>query len=109
MSVTVSGNIYAGAITHKWAGALVSCKKDGDKTIVTFDAGSPVSEKTAGEISAAQSEYDAYLTETAYKDKRRGEYPAIGDQLDALYHAGVFPTDMAAKIKAVKDKYSKGD
>ena len=44
-----------------------------------------------------------------YADNRRGEYPDIGDQLDALYHAGVFPTDMAAKIKAVKDKYSKGD
>ena len=109
MSVTVSGNIYAGAITHKWAGALVSCRKDDDKTIVTFESGSSISEKTADEILTAQNEYDAYLTETAYKDKRRGEYPDIGDQLDALYHAGVFPTDMAAKIKAVKDKYSKGD
>ena len=42
-----------------------------------------------------------------YADNRRGEYPDIGDQLDALYHAGVFPDEMAAKIKAVKDKYSK--
>ena len=38
---------------------------------------------------------------------RRIEYPSVGDQLDALYHAGVFPADMAAKIKAVKDKYPK--
>jgi hypothetical protein len=42
-----------------------------------------------------------------YDVLRRGEYPSIGDQLDALYKAGVFPTDMAAKIKAVKDKYPK--
>ena len=35
------------------------------------------------------------------------EYPDIGDQLDALYHAGVFPEDMANQIKAVKDKYPK--
>jgi hypothetical protein len=30
-------------------------------------------------------------------------YPSIGDQLDALFHAGVFPDDMAAQIQAVKD------
>ena len=40
---------------------------------------------------------------TIYKDKRRFAYPEIGDQLDALYHAGVFPKEMADKIKAVKD------
>ena len=38
-----------------------------------------------------------------YKSDRINKYPSIGDQLDALYHAGVFPTDMAAKIKKVKD------
>lgn len=42
-----------------------------------------------------------------YKDQRVAEYPAIGDQLDALYHAGVFPADMTATLKAVKDKYPK--
>jgi hypothetical protein len=38
---------------------------------------------------------------------RRIMYPSIGDQLDALFHAGMFPADMAAKIQAVKDKYPK--
>ena len=42
-----------------------------------------------------------------YKWKRSAEYPPIGDQLDALFHAGVFPDDMAATIQAVKDKYPK--
>jgi hypothetical protein len=42
-------------------------------------------------------------SEKTYAEKRMREYPDIGDQLDALYHAGVFPTDMAAKIKKVKD------
>ena len=42
-----------------------------------------------------------------YADKRREKYPPIGDQLDALFHAGVFPADMAAQIQAVKDKYPK--
>ena len=43
-----------------------------------------------------------------YKEDRRAEYPNIGDQLDALYHAGVFPADMTAKLKKVKDDNPKG-
>jgi len=42
-----------------------------------------------------------------YAELRVLEYPAIGDQLDALYHAGVFPEDMAAQIQAVKERYPK--
>jgi len=45
--------------------------------------------------------------EVTYAQKRQAEYPTIGDQLDALYHAGVFPAEMAALLKAVKDKYPK--
>lgn len=43
----------------------------------------------------------------SYDKKRKTEYPSIGDQLDALFHAGVFPADMAAQIQAIKDKYPK--
>jgi hypothetical protein len=42
-----------------------------------------------------------------YTEKRIAEYPSIGDQLDALFHAGVFPPEMSARIQAVKDKYPK--
>ncbi len=42
-----------------------------------------------------------------YREDRRLDYPEIGDQLDALYHAGVFPANMAARIKETKDKYPK--
>jgi len=38
-----------------------------------------------------------------YVSKRVAEYPSIGDQLDALFKAGVFPEEMAAQIQAVKD------
>ena len=51
---------------------------------------------------------EAEIAKNAYKDQRVSEYPQIGDQLDALFHAGVFPDDMAAKIQAVKNKYPKG-
>lgn len=45
--------------------------------------------------------------EKTYAQKRADEYPSMGDQLDALFKAGAFPTDMAAKIQAIKDKYPK--
>ena len=62
--------------------------------------------------SVTDIEYDILITAQnesyrTYVDKRKDEYPEIGDQLDALYHAGVFPEDMAGQLKAVKDKYPK--
>lgn len=61
----------------------------------------PTESEIQTELTRLQTEYDA----NEYQRKRKLEYPDIGDQLDALFHAGVFPTDMAAKIQAVKDKY----
>jgi hypothetical protein len=40
-----------------------------------------------------------------YQRNRAREYPTVQEQLDALYHAGVFPAEMAARIRAVKAKY----
>ena len=48
-----------------------------------------------------------YYQNTEYQRQRAPEYPSIGDQLDALFHAGVFPPEMAAQIQAIKDKYPK--
>jgi hypothetical protein len=45
------------------------------------------------------SEYDAQ----EYARNRQPLYPAIGDQLDDLYHAGVFSAEMTATLKKVKD------
>ena len=64
----------------------------------------PLSES---EINAKAAELEAQYDAKAYARSRAAEYPAIGDQLDALFHAGVFPADMAAAIQAVKDKYPK--
>ena len=63
----------------------------------------PTDAEITAEIARLQSEYDA----NEYARKRVTEYPSIGDQLDALFHAGVFPAEMAAQIQAVKDKYPK--
>lgn len=44
-----------------------------------------------------------------WKENRVNNYPNMGDQLDDLYKKGAFSDEMAAQIKAVKDKYPKGD
>ena len=63
----------------------------------------PTDAEITAEIARLQAEYDA----KEYARNRVTEYPSIGDQLDALFHAGVFPAEMAAQIQAVKDKYPK--
>ena len=69
---------------------------------------------TAEEEAARDAEEAQWAAEqaeqarTKYQRDRAAEYPAIGDQLDALLHAGVFPPEMATAIQAVKDKYPKG-
>jgi hypothetical protein len=63
----------------------------------------PTEAEILAEVARLQAESDAQ----EYARKRATEYPSIGDQLDALFHAGAFPAEMAAKLQAVKDKYSK--
>jgi len=60
------------------------------------------------EINVDMNLINAWKDPNAYKHQRVSEYPPIGDQLDALFHAGVFPQEMADKIQAVKNKYPKG-
>jgi len=60
------------------------------------------------EINVDMNLINAWVDTDAYKYQRALEYPAIGDQLDALFHAGVFPEEMASQIQAIKDKYPKG-
>ena len=59
------------------------------------------------EINAKLTELIAEWNSTQYQRDRKADYPSIGDQLDDLYHAGVFSDGMAAKIKSVKDNFPK--
>ena len=65
-----------------------------------------ITEEQATEIR--QQKVQEIFNSLPYQEKRVMEYPSIGDQLDALFRAGVFPAEMAAQIQAVKDKYPKG-
>jgi hypothetical protein len=42
-----------------------------------------------------------------YQELRALAYPAVGDQLDAMWKGGEAATTMASVIQAVKDKYPK--
>ncbi len=74
--------------------------------LIVHDGGTKPSESdcTNG-LKALQDAWD--LENDSYRSKRKEEYPDIGDQLDDLYKKGAFSDEMAAKIKAVKDKYPK--
>lgn len=56
------------------------------------------------EVIRLQAEYDA----KQYQRDRAAEYPAIEDQLDALWKGGDAAAEMLAKVQAVKAKYPKG-
>jgi hypothetical protein len=76
--------------------------------VVSVDDTAGATDANGNSVTVDMDAVNAWVDPDAYKFSRVSEYPAIGDQLDALYHAGVFPDDMAAQIQAVKDKYPKG-
>jgi hypothetical protein len=90
-------------------GGNISGASDGSE--VTYHDGQtpPTEEEIKTKLKELQDDYDA----KEYQRDRQPEYPAIGDQLDMLFHAidagKVDKTsDFYKSLKAVKDKYPKG-
>jgi hypothetical protein len=75
--------------------------------VVSVDDTAGAKDANGNSVTIDMDAVNAWVDPDAYKFSRASEYPAIGDQLDALYHAGVFPDDMAAQIQAVKERYPK--
>ena len=75
--------------------------------VVSVDDTAGAMDANGNSVEIDMDAVNAWVDPDAYKFSRASEYPAIGDQLDALYHAGVFPEDMAAQIQAVKERYPK--
>lgn len=65
----------------------------------------PITKEHADEIIVASQTFG--FNSLSYVEKRRSEYPPIGDQLDALYHAGAFNEEMSQRLKTIKEKYPK--
>ncbi|HAE31507.1 MAG TPA: hypothetical protein DCF89_10350 [Flavobacteriales bacterium] len=85
------------------------CAKAGDEWILPEGKTLPSQEEIDAKREELKAEYDA----KKYQRDRQTEYPAIGDQLDMLFHAidaGTLDksSDFYTTIKAVKDKYPKG-
>ena len=90
------------AIQSLVPGAEVSVAVHDDSVIwINYENPPITNEQIAAEQQRLQMIHDWH----EYRRNRAVEYPTIQEQLDALYHAGVFPAEMTARIRAVKEKY----
>ena len=105
------------AVAWKYPGSRCSKNADGDG----LDSWVPPPDRqylqkpNRIELLQILREYDDHLKATAYKTKRAAEYPALGDQLDAIWKAMVslaagdpVPQDvrnMISAIAAVKERH----
>ena len=90
------------AIQSLVPGAEVSVALSSGEVMWIKPSYAPVTDE---EILAEQRRLQNQFAYQEYQRNRANEYPSIEEQLDALYHAGVFPTEMAERIRAVKAKY----
>jgi len=89
----------------QWFGWSDSKNKVYANLIIHDDSKTKPTEKSLTDaLTKQQNDFDAQ----EYARTRQILYPDIGDQLDALYQAGVFPAEMNAKLKKVKDDNPKG-
>ena len=63
----------------------------------------PTDAEIQAEITRLEAEYEAQ----AYARSRAAEYPAIGDQLDALWKGGEAAQAMLEQVMAVKTRHPK--
>lgn len=98
---------YPDAIRSLQPNAEFSIEYDENSYTVRWENDS-ITQPSVDDIENELSRLISLYHQNEYQVKRQPEYPSIGDQLDALFHAGVFPPEMAAQIQAVKDKYPKG-
>ena len=90
------------AIQSLVPGAEVSVALNNGEVMWIKPSYAPVTDE---EISTEQRRLQNEFNYQEYRRNRAKEYPSIEEQLDALYHAGVFPPEMAERITAVKIKY----
>jgi hypothetical protein len=75
--------------------------------VVTVDDGTGAFDAEGNQVTIDMDAVNAWVDPDQYKYQRASEYPAIGDQLDALWKGGDFAAEMLAKVQAVKSKYPK--
>jgi len=78
-----------------------------DGTITRWATTNAKPQPSEAEIKIWRDKQNTYSSNEEVRSLRVKKYPNIGDQLDDLYKAGVFSTEMTALIKAVKDSNPK--
>jgi hypothetical protein len=76
--------------------------------VITVNDDAGAFDKDGNKVEIDLAQVNAWVDPDAYKFARAREYPAIGDQLDALWKGGNDAAEMLAKVQAVKAKYPKG-
>ena len=92
--------------------AILSINTKAEFTYYGNDIDSIIWNENTTPISKADIEIKMAELQTAYDNneyqrKRLAEYPSWNEQLDNIYHNGI--DAWKADIKAIKDKYPKGD
>ena len=76
--------------------------------VVSVDDGAGAFDAQGNSVAIDLESVNSWVDPDEYKFKRAEEYPAIGDQLDALWKGGEAAAAMLAQVQAVKAKYPKG-
>ena len=103
MAITQAASALGGAVSFSASPDDVLSETWYNTLVWEGDASKPTLAVLKTKMDELQADFDA----KQYQRDRQRQYPPIGDQLDALFHAGVFPDDMAAKLQAVKTAHPK--
>ena len=80
---------------------------DGDDYVGLQWLSEDITKPTEEELIQEHERLETEATANAYRQQRAEEYAPLAEQLDNIYHNGI--DAWKADIKAIKDKYQKGD
>ena len=74
---------------------------------IAYDKNQNIVDLDLNKVKAKQDELEKEWLSQSYYRNRVSQYPPITEQLDDLFHQGLFSAEMTAKIQKVKDEFPK--
>ena len=101
--------LYLEANSKTWENEQnnIKLRNDGSGDYIHTWSVSGLDKPTDSQVASYETQATKDENNYTIRVTRKRAYGDIGDQLDDLYAKGAFSDDMAAKIKAVKDKHPK--